>query len=150
MINLQKLKKVVQKDGKIEAQCPACEAAGADAKGNHLVVYPNGAFSCVANPDDKEHNRTILKLAGDRSAQPPPQLVIRREKIPEITTLMRIGRIGQKTPAPPPSTETPPERAVTEPAKSGPNSPAGAAAFVSEAPETEDTQKEVCTLLYGT
>ena len=53
MLNLKKLKKVVQKDGKFEAQCPACATAGADSTGNHLVVYPNGKYGCVANPGEE-------------------------------------------------------------------------------------------------
>lgn len=100
MINVNNLKNVVQKDGKIEAQCPACNQAGADSKGNHMVIYPDGSFGCVANPGDKEHNKAILKLVGDKGARPLPQLQIRREDIPESKVLMKIGRSGQKKPSP--------------------------------------------------
>jgi len=101
MINLSKLTKMVQKDGKIEAQCPACAASGADATGNHLVIFPDGKFGCVANPEDKEHNKAILKLVGDRSAPKPANLTIRRQTIPESSVVMKIGRIGRvkSTPA---------------------------------------------------
>lgn len=104
MINRKKLKNVVQKDGKIEAQCPACAAAGADKTGNHFVMYPNGAFGCVANPDDKEHDRKILELVGERGSLPPPQLVVRPIKIPTSTVLLKIGRIGRSKPPSPEAT----------------------------------------------
>jgi hypothetical protein len=49
------------------AQCPACHARGDDQSGDHLVVYPTGAFGCVLFPRDKEHRRQIASLAGDNS-----------------------------------------------------------------------------------
>ena len=62
-IDHSKLKKVVpKKDGNIEAQCPACNAAGHDATGNHLIVYPDGKFGCVVNQHDAGHNKEILDL----------------------------------------------------------------------------------------
>ncbi len=94
MINLQKLKRMKQKADKIEAQCPACAAAGADSTGNHLVVFPDGRFACVANPESKEHNALIMKLVGDRSSAPLPQLQIHREIIKESVVLMKIGKLG--------------------------------------------------------
>ncbi|HEY3899576.1 MAG TPA: hypothetical protein VGM54_13230 [Chthoniobacter sp.] len=125
MINQSKLKNVVQKDGKIEAQCPACQQAGADSKGNHLVVYPDGEFGCVANPGDKEHNKQILKLVGDKSYGPPPQLQIRRQVIPDSQVILKVGRSGQKNPSPAgtgeySASETP---APAEAEKTGPNCP---------------------------
>jgi len=100
MINRSKLKKVVQRDGKIEAQCPACAEAGADSKGNHLVLYPDGRFGCVANPNDKEHNKSILRLAGERGFTPLPHLEIRRQTIPDSKVILRVGRPGREKPTP--------------------------------------------------
>lgn len=100
MLNLTKLKKVVQKDGKIEAQCPACVAAGADSTGNHLVVYPNGGYGCVANPDDAEHSKLIFKLVGQRDGAVSHQLAIRRLEIAESKELMKVGRLGREKPTP--------------------------------------------------
>jgi len=99
MINQLKLKNVVQRDGKIVAQCPACHQAGADSKGDHLVVYPGGEFGCVANPGDKEHNKQILKLVGEKGYGPLHQLQIRRQTIPDSKVVLRLGRSGQKKPS---------------------------------------------------
>lgn len=52
-IDPKKLTNVVEKDGKTIARCPACAARGNDAKGEHLVIFPDGKFGCVANPKDK-------------------------------------------------------------------------------------------------
>lgn len=100
MINRSKLNNVVQRDGKIEAQCPACAEAGADTKGNHFVLYPNGKFGCVANPKDEEHNKIILRLVGERGFTPPPQLEIRRQIIPESAIILKVGRPGRQIPTP--------------------------------------------------
>lgn len=100
MINIAKLKNVVQKDGKIEAQCPACASAGADSKGNHLVVFADGKFACVACPDDKEHRKLIYKLVGEKVRAVSPEIGIRRLVIPESTVLMKLGQLGRKKPTP--------------------------------------------------
>lgn len=100
VLNLKKLMKVVQKDGKIEAQCPACAAAGADSTGNHLVVYPDGKYGCVANPDDDAHRKFIFKLVGQREGAVAHQLAIRRLEIGESKVLMKIGRLGRSYPTP--------------------------------------------------
>lgn len=64
-IKLTLLKHVKQRPTKTVAQCPACAETGGDAKGVHLVVYPDGKFSCAANPGDKAHRRRIAELVGD-------------------------------------------------------------------------------------
>lgn len=100
MINQAKLKNVVRKNGKIEAQCPACAAAGADSKGNHLVVYADGKFACVANPGDKKHSKEIFKLVGERGAVASPQLKIQRQTFEQSKVIMHIGRIGHEISTP--------------------------------------------------
>lgn len=47
------------------ARCPACAEAGQDKAGDHLVIFPDGAFACVANQGDRAHRRRIWQLAGD-------------------------------------------------------------------------------------
>ena len=67
-LNIEKLENVVRRDdGSIVAQCPACAADGHDQTGrNHLVIYPDGKFGCVANAEDKSHRKRIIELVGDR------------------------------------------------------------------------------------
>lgn len=53
-------------DGGIRAQCPACAEKGGDSNGEHLRVFGNGKFGCVANPKDSGHTKRIFALAGSR------------------------------------------------------------------------------------
>ena len=60
-------------DGSYNARCPACAAAGRDSTaGNHLLVRPDGVFSCVLfvgdSPEAKKHRQAIYRLAGDGKA----------------------------------------------------------------------------------
>lgn len=114
MLNLKKLNKVVQKDGKIVAQCPACAAAGADSTGNHLVVYPNGAYRCVASLDDAEHSNLIFKLVGQRGGAVSHQLTIRRLEIGESEELMKVGHLGRQKPTPVGNGEIPVQQNAAE------------------------------------
>ena len=66
-LDRNKLHNVVQLDGKITAQCPACREDGGDNTGNHLVVYPDGCFGCVVYPGSREHRRRIYRLVGKRN-----------------------------------------------------------------------------------
>jgi hypothetical protein len=64
-----KLTNVVPRpDGSYTARCPACAEEGHDAKGNHLIVFPSGAFACVIFQGHTEqaskHRATIARLAG--------------------------------------------------------------------------------------
>ena len=50
---------------KLEAQCPACAAAGADNTGNHFFLnQSSGKFGCVANEGDHQHRQEIFALVG--------------------------------------------------------------------------------------
>ncbi len=55
-------------DGSYNARCPACAEEGHDAKGNHLIVFPSGAFACVVfqgcTEQTGKHRATILRIAG--------------------------------------------------------------------------------------
>jgi hypothetical protein len=53
--------------GEVQARCPACAEAGADHKGEHLRIYPDGRFGCCVHPKDKGHRSRIFALAGDHS-----------------------------------------------------------------------------------
>jgi hypothetical protein len=114
MIDLTKLKNVVKKDGKTVAQCPACAAVGADTKGDHLAIFEDGKFACVANPGDKTHNKEIHKLVGKggTASSAPPTLQIKRQLIPESSIVMKIGRLGRRKPTSAETTSS--EAAATE------------------------------------
>jgi hypothetical protein len=135
-IDQSKLKNVVSKgDGKITAQCPACAAEGADAKGVHLVVFRDGKFGCVVNEGDKAHNRKILQLAGTKDRGDGAsncRLTVEPMQVPESKVIMKVGRLGrakatsgpedghspsQKDAAPEPreAVKTPPERPKSDP-----------------------------------
>jgi len=52
--------------GVVQARCPACAEAGHDRSGEHLRVFPDGAFGCCVHPKDKNHRRRIFALVGTR------------------------------------------------------------------------------------
>jgi hypothetical protein len=60
-LDLDKLDNVVERSGKIIARCPACAQRGRDSQGNHLVIFDNGAYSCIVG--DSNHRKEIYKLA---------------------------------------------------------------------------------------
>lgn len=59
--------------GKITARCPACAESGGDRTGNHLVIFPDGRFACVAHAGDANHRQRIFALAGIQSEPHPEQ-----------------------------------------------------------------------------
>jgi len=63
-LELSRLKQLRDAGDKKIAQCPACAAKGNDSRGEHLAIYPNGKYSCVAHPKDKLHQAEIFGLAG--------------------------------------------------------------------------------------
>ena len=60
-LDMDKLENVVERTGKIIARCPACAVKGRDSQGNHLVIFDNGAFSCIIG--DANHRKEIYQLA---------------------------------------------------------------------------------------
>jgi hypothetical protein len=70
----------------ITAQCPACGAAEGDRNGeNHLIVFPDGRFACVAHPGDRQHRARIWDLVGSRTPPMPtirPFTILRRPDKP--------------------------------------------------------------------
>ncbi len=64
VIDLEKLEnKIQQSDGSVICACSQCRTEGKDRAGNHLRVWPGGAFNCIID-NSKEHNMAILQLSG--------------------------------------------------------------------------------------
>lgn len=97
-LDTSKLQSVRTKSGgKIIARCPACAGGGGDLKGEHLAIFPDGKFACVANPGDSAHRKEIWKLAGASSAAPR---VARRCQIKSVATepsrtIQILGQLGR-------------------------------------------------------
>lgn len=67
-LNLNKLEKVRgHSKGATIARCPACAEEGNDRIGEHLIIYRDGRFGCVANAKDGQHNQRIFALAGENA-----------------------------------------------------------------------------------
>ncbi len=79
-LDLNKLEQVRRSaNGKITARCPACAAVGGDRGGQHLVVFQDGRFGCVANPKNHTHRREIHRLCGVARGFTPKAIPIRRK-----------------------------------------------------------------------
>lgn len=82
-------------DGGLIARCPACAAVeDGDSHGQHLRVFPDGAFACAAHPGDRDHRRQIWQLAGDRDAARglPARVLLTRSR---DDAWERAGRISK-------------------------------------------------------
>jgi len=95
---LDKLECVRQLGEKTVARCPACAEAGHDLSGNHLLIDPQGRFSCVVNPGPtgKAHRQRIFHLAGDKT---PGLLVVHpADRNPPIRPIIAdvMGRLGRQ------------------------------------------------------
>jgi len=66
-LDLSKLENVRKRGGKTIAACLACREVGADKKGEHLRIWDDGRFNCIANLGEagREHRRRIWQLAGE-------------------------------------------------------------------------------------
>jgi hypothetical protein len=69
-LDLERLEKVRHLTGKITARCPACAEEDHDRTGNHLVIFDDGKFSCIA---DDGHTRRIWELVGIRRELAPAE-----------------------------------------------------------------------------
>ena len=102
-LDISRLENVRKRIGKTIARCPACAEVNRDEKGDHLAIWPNGSFSCVANPGaaGHEHRKRILALAGDPASRGIRDVGIRarrpvKSNLPEIAELLDgIGRFGR-------------------------------------------------------
>jgi len=68
-------------DGGYIAQCPACFEAGNDTTGNHIRIWNDGRFACVANPGNHTHRSRVWELCGDPTAK--------RDSIGRVLTRLR-------------------------------------------------------------
>jgi hypothetical protein len=71
MLDTSKLENVRERNGKTTAACPACREAGHDRSGEHLVLFEDGKFGCVAYPGDdaeaRNHRKSVFRLSGVQS-----------------------------------------------------------------------------------
>ena len=67
-IDMSRLEKVCQRNGKTIARCPACAESGGDNNGEHLFIAADGKFACVMFPgaEGTEHRKRIFELVGIR------------------------------------------------------------------------------------
>lgn len=75
MLDSSKLENVKTRGRKTIAACPACRAVGEDNKGEHLVMFDNGKFGCIAHEDDSSHRKEVFSLVGipDKPVTPSPK-----------------------------------------------------------------------------
>lgn len=90
--------KQTKADGSEVYRCPACAEDGHDNKGEHLIIYPDGRFGCVAFPDESgvDHRKRIFALVGSNSVVPYPFKVYPAQR-PERRLLLGdiLGRLGR-------------------------------------------------------
>ena len=71
MLDTSKLENVRERNGKTTSACPACREDGRDRSGEHLVLFEDGKFGCVAYPGDdadaRNHRKSVFRLAGVQS-----------------------------------------------------------------------------------
>ena len=70
ILNIEKLENIKYRDSRLIARCPACTEQGNDNKGNHLVIYGQGQFSCIRYPGNAgvDHRKRIFALIGIKTA----------------------------------------------------------------------------------
>lgn len=62
-LDLSKLVNVRPNSEGWDCMCPVCAQEGKGLRGkNQLRLYRNGAFHCVLNPDDRDHNRRLRAI----------------------------------------------------------------------------------------
>ena len=65
-LDVGKLENVKQSGGKVIARCPACKELGKDSGGNHLVIFADQSYACIAYPGTMgtDHRKRVFELAG--------------------------------------------------------------------------------------
>lgn len=96
ILDIEKLNHVLEKSGKITAQCPACAEDGHDRNGDHLVIYPSGKFGCI-KIRDSGHRRRIKQLVGAVKARSyPPTPVVKLTIRPHPSHPDPFGDLNRK------------------------------------------------------
>ena len=92
-LDLSKLENLHTETDKTVGRCPACAEKGRDKNGDHLVIYPDGKYTCVAENTPK-HRKDIFRLAGkmDASSVSGPVPVVIRRPVGGPGNLRRYGR----------------------------------------------------------
>lgn len=67
-LDLNKLENVKEMSGKKIARCPVCAEQGGDSKSEHLAIFDNGAYHCVATNGEAKHRKRIYELCGTKSS----------------------------------------------------------------------------------
>ena len=104
-LDLSRLENVRKRIGKIVARCPACAEQNHDQKGEHLAIFPDGSFACIANPgkEGHKHRQRIFALASDPVLRRRGKCVVRVRrpagaKLPQVAgkvvDLSQLGTAG--------------------------------------------------------
>jgi len=101
-LDLSRLGNVRKRIGKTIARCPACAEQGHDEKGDHLAIYPDGRFACVAHRGEAGHihRKRIIALVGDPNSDQRRGSWVRvhrpaHKRLPKIAgTEIDLGQLG--------------------------------------------------------
>ena len=101
-LDLSRLENVRKRIGKIVARCPACAEQNHDQKGDHLAIFPDGSFACIANPgtEGHKHRQRIFALASDPVLRKRGACVVRVRrpagaKLPQVAgTVVDLSQLG--------------------------------------------------------
>ena len=93
-LDLSKLERVRERNGKTIARCPVCANASNDQKAEHLFIGTDGGYRCVVGCEPKD----IFALAGNRDSLPKSGPCVARP-IPKPKRLDLLSRIKRDYPA---------------------------------------------------
>jgi len=77
-------------------RCPACAENGRDHTNDHLIIYPDGRYGCIANQGDSEHRKRIWQLAGvggDPDAMPEQNIQPPKPDIPQTFPISLLDKL---------------------------------------------------------
>jgi hypothetical protein len=71
MLDNTKVENVRSARGKTTGRCPACKEEGRDDTGDHLVMFSDGSFACIAHPGaaGAAHRQRIFELVGIKTPE---------------------------------------------------------------------------------
>lgn len=85
-------------DGSKVYRCPVCAEEGHDNKGEHLIIYPDGAFGCVVMPGETgiAHRERIYALVGISTTAVYAIKIYPKKALPRRLIYQNIlGHLGQ-------------------------------------------------------